>query len=168
MNESAAKELGWKPEEAIGKKMFLGDHRPGTVKAVVRDFHFASLHNPIKPLVLFTDSWGSNLMVKIGGNDIPNAIASLESKWKRLIPHRPFEYTFLDESYDKLYTSELRIEKVFNVFAAMAVVLACLGLFGLSAYTIQQRTKEIGVRKVLGASVGRITILVSMLFSDNS
>lgn len=164
LNESAARELGWKPEEAIGKKMFLGDHRPGIVKGVVKDFHFASLHNAIKPLVLFTDSWGSTLMVKIAGADLAHSIKSLEAKWKSLVPHRPFEYTFLDENYDKLYSAELRIGKVFNVFAAIAIVLACLGLFGLSAYTIQQRTKEIGVRKVLGASVGRIMVLVSAQF----
>jgi putative ABC transport system permease protein len=164
LNVSAAKKLGWKPEEAIGKKIFLGDGRPGFVKAVVKDFHFASLHQPIQPLVLFTDTWGKNLLIKLSGNNLPQTISFLERKWKALVPHRPFEYTFLDENYDKLYHAELRTGKVLNIFAGIAILLACLGLFGLSAYTIQQRTKEIGVRKVLGASVSGIAVLLSHQF----
>lgn len=164
LNESAVKKLGWKPEEAIGKKMFLGDQRPGFVKAVVKDFHFASLHEPIQPLVLFTDTWGNNLLIKLSGTNLPQTISFLEKKWKTLVPHRPFEYTFLDENYDKLYHAELRTGKVLNIFAGIAIVLACLGLFGLSAYTIQQRTKEIGVRKILGASVSGIVVLLSNQF----
>lgn len=164
LNESASKEMGWTPREAIGQKMSLGDDRPGTVKAVVKDFHFSSLHNPIKPLVLFPDTYGSVLMVKLSGNNLTNTISSLENKWKTLVPHRPFEYTFLDENYNKLYSAELRLGKVLNIFAGIAVLLACLGLFGLSAYAIQQRTKEIGVRKVLGASVTNIALLVSNQF----
>lgn len=164
LNESAAKEMGWTPQAAIGQKMSLGDDRPGTVKAVVKDFHFSSLHNPIKPLVLFPDTYGSVLMVKLSGNNLQNTISFLESKWKTLVPHRPFEYTFLDDNYNKLYSAEIRLGKVLNIFAGIAILLACLGLFGLSAYAIQQRTKEIGVRKVLGASVTNIAVLVSNQF----
>lgn len=164
LNETAVRELGWKGSEAIGKRMSLGSDRPGVVKAVVKDFHFASLHEPIKPLVLFPDDWGSVLLVKTTGAALPQTIAFLEQKWKRLVPQRPFEYTFLDESYNKLYGAELRTGKVLNVFAATAVLLACLGLFGLSSYTIQQRSKEIGVRKVLGATVSNIAVLLSLQF----
>ena len=164
LNESAAKMMGWTPQEAIGQKMFLGDERPGFVKAVVKDFHFSSLHNPIKPLVLFPDTYGSVLMVKLSSSNLQNTISFLESKWKALVPHRPFEYTFLDENYNKLYSAELRLGKVLNIFAGIAILLACLGLFGLSAYAIQQRTKEIGVRKVLGASATNIAVLVSNQF----
>jgi putative ABC transport system permease protein len=103
-------------------------------------------------------------MVKLAGNNLQNSISFLQKKWKTLVSHRPFEYTFLDENYNKLYTSEIRLGKVLNIFAGIAILLACLGLFGLSAYAIQQRTKEIGVRKVLGASAANIALLVSNQF----
>jgi putative ABC transport system permease protein len=164
LNEKAVMELGWKPGEAVGKKMNLGDDRHGVVKAVVQDFHFASLHEPIKPLVLFPDDWGSSLLVKTSGANVQQTIAFLEQKWKILVPQRPFEYTFLDESFNKLYSAELRTGKVMNTFAVIAILLACLGLFGLSSYSIQQRTKEIGIRKVLGATVGNIASLLSVQF----
>jgi putative ABC transport system permease protein len=164
LNESAAKELGWNPQEAIGKKMFLGDQRPGEVKAVIKDFNFSSLHDPIKPLILFSDSWGDNLIIKLSGRNLPQAISFLQAKWKSLIPHRPFEYTFLDDNYNKLYSAELRTGKVLNIFSAIAIILACLGLFGLSTFAIQQRTKEIGIRKVLGANVAGLIALLSKDF----
>ncbi|HVX48943.1 MAG TPA: FtsX-like permease family protein, partial [Chitinophagaceae bacterium] len=164
LNESAAKVLGWTPEEAVGKKMFLDESRPGTVRGVVKDFNFKSLHTPVKPLVLFTEAWSRNLMVKINGNNIPQTIKYLEGKWKEVVPHRPFEYHFLDEDYNQLYTAEIRLGKVMNLFAGIAILLACAGLFGLSSYAVQQRVKEIGVRKVLGASVLNITALLSKDF----
>ena len=164
LNESAAKALGWTPEEAIGKKMFLGEQRPGIVKAVVKDFNFSSFHDPIKPLVLFNEPWGGSLLVKLSGKHLPQTLAFLESKWKQLIQHRPFEYRFLDDDYNKLYQSEIRLGKVLNIFATIAILLAALGLFGLSAYSIQQRTKEIGIRKVLGASVPNVITLLSKDF----
>jgi len=165
LNESAAKILGWTPQEAIGKKMFLGEQRPGFVKAVVKDFHFSSLHEPIKPLVIFQEEWGpSQLLVKVSGGNLPQTISYIESKWKTHAPHRPFEYHFLDEDYNKLYSAELRIGNVMNIFASIAIILAALGLFGLSAYSAQQRTKEIGVRKVLGAGMLQIVGLLSKDF----
>ena len=165
LNESAAKQLGWKtPEEAIGKKMFLDDSRPGTVKAVVKDFHFQSLHDPIKSMVLFPDSWNRELLVKLSGHNLANSISFLETKWKTLVPTRPFEYRFMDEDYNKLYSAEMRLGKVMNLFSSIAIILACLGLFGLSSYTAQQRFKEIGIRKVLGASIGSIVIALSKDF----
>jgi putative ABC transport system permease protein len=164
LNESAAKTLGWNPQEAIGKKMFLGEERPGTVKAVVKDFNFSSFYNPIKPLVLFNERWSRNLLVKLSGSHLQQTLSFLESKWKLLIPYRPFEYHFLDEDYDKLYKSEIRLGRLLNIFAAIAVLLAALGLFGLSAYTAQQRTKEIGIRKILGAGVASIIALLSKDF----
>jgi putative ABC transport system permease protein len=164
LNESAAKALGWTPEEAIGKKMFLGEQRPGVVKGVVKDFNFSSFHDPIKPLVLFNEPWGGSLLVKLSGKHLPQTLAFLESKWKQLIQHRPFEYRFLDDDYNKLYQSEIRLGKVLNIFATIAILLAALGLFGLSAYSIQQRTKEIGIRKVLGASVPNVITLLSKDF----
>jgi putative ABC transport system permease protein len=165
LNESAASALGWTPQEAIGKKMFLGEQRPGFVKAVVRDFHFSSLHDPIRPLVIFEEEWGPHeMLIKISGGNLPQAISYIESKWKIFAAHRPFEYHFLDDDYNKLYGSELRIGKVMNIFASIAIILAALGLFGLSAYSAQQRTKEIGVRKVLGAGMLQIVGLLSKDF----
>ncbi|HLY71945.1 MAG TPA: FtsX-like permease family protein, partial [Puia sp.] len=164
LNESAAKQLGWTPQQAIGKKMFLGDDRPGYVKGVVRDFNFQSLHDPIKGYILFPERWARELLVKLSGHDLSQTIAFLESKWKILVPERPFEYRFMDDDYNKLYDAELRLGKVMNLFSFIAIILACLGLFGLSSYSAQQRFKEIGIRKVLGASVSNIVIALSKDF----
>jgi putative ABC transport system permease protein len=164
LNESAAKQLGWTAQEAIGKKMFLANERPGIVAGVVKDFHFESLHTPIKPLVLFPEAWKRQLLVKVSGAHLQQTMSILETKWKTLVPHRPFEFHFLDEDYNKMYSSETRLGTIMNLFAGIAIILACLGLFGLSAYTVQQRFKEIGIRKVLGASVGNIVIALSKDF----
>jgi putative ABC transport system permease protein len=164
LNESAAKQFGWTPDEAVGKKMFLGDSRQGIVSGVVKDFHFESLHNPIKPFVLFPEKRGKELLVKLGGQHLRQTISFIQSKWKTLVPDRPFEFRFMDEDYNKLYSSEIRLGTIMNLFAGIAIVLACLGLFGLSAYTVQQRFKEIGIRKVLGASVSNIVITLSKDF----
>jgi putative ABC transport system permease protein len=101
------------------------------------------------------------MLVKIKGNAIAQTISFLESKWKQVITHRPFEYHFMDEDYNNLYSSELRLGKVLNLFAGIAILLACLGLFGLSSYAAQQRIKEIGIRKVLGASTGNLVMILS-------
>jgi len=164
INESAAKELGWTPEQAVDKRMYLDASRPGFVRGVVKDFNFESLHNPIKPLVLFPEIRGRSLLVKLKGGNIPQTISFLESKWKMLVPYRPFEYHFMDEDFNKLYSSEIRLGKVLDIFAGIAIALACLGLLGLSSYSAKQRIKEIGVRKVLGASVGNIAALLSADF----
>jgi putative ABC transport system permease protein len=134
------------------------------VKAVVKDFNFQSMHTPIKPLVLFPEPWARQLLVKVSGKNIEQALEHMEAKWKQLVPTRPFNYHFLDEDFDKLYRSEIRLGKVINVFAGIAISLACLGLFGLSSYTTQQRIKEIGVRRVIGASVFNIVFLLSKDF----
>jgi putative ABC transport system permease protein len=164
LNESAAKQLGWTAQEAVGKNMFLGNERPGIVAGVVKDFHFESLHSPIKPFILFPEAWKRQLLVKISGEHLQQTISHLEANWKTLVPYRPFEFHFLDEDYNKLYSSEIRLGTIMNVFGGIAIVLACLGLFGLSAYTVQQRFKEIGIRKVLGASVSNIVVRLSRDF----
>ncbi|MFA5971334.1 MAG: ABC transporter permease [Lentimicrobiaceae bacterium] len=161
INEAACKALGWKsPQEAINKKIFFGDG-PGEIKGVVKDFHFASLHSLIEPLVLSSANWGNTLLIKTSGKNLPQTIDFIGKKYKAIEPNLPFDFHFMDEDFQKLYTSEMRTGKVFNLFTFIAVLLACLGLFGLAAYDIRQRTKEIGVRKVLGASVSQITILLS-------
>ena len=164
LNESAAKQLGWTPKEAVGKKMFLDNSRPGYVSGVVKDFNFQSLHSPIKPFVLFPELWGRELLVKLSGSHLSQTISFLKSKWKDLVPDRPFEYHFLDEDYDKLYQSESRLGEVMKIFTSAGILLACFGLFGLSSYAIEQRRKEIGIRKVLGASAANITNLLATNF----
>jgi putative ABC transport system permease protein len=162
LNETAARSLGWTPEEAIGKQVSKG--REGRVKAVVKDFHFRSLHESIGPLVIFMDpGMVGRLFVKIKG-DLPSAMKHLEGVWKQRVIHRPFEYHFLDEDYAALYKTEKRTAGVFTVFSTIAILLACLGLFALTAYTMVKRTKEIGIRKVLGATVSDILRLVSVDF----
>ena len=164
INEAACKALGWKsPKEAINKKIIFGDN-PGEVKAVVKDFHFASLHSPIEPLVLSTAKWGNTLLIKTSGKNLEQTIDFIGKKYKAIEPNLPFDYHFMDEGFQKLYASEMRTGKVFNLFAFIAVLLACLGLFGLAAYDIRQRTKEIGIRKVLGSSVSQIAVLLSGVF----
>jgi putative ABC transport system permease protein len=165
LNESAARDLGWSPEQAVGKKMFM-DHREGFVRGVIRDFHFESMHQEIKPLVLFTELRGhGNLLVKVKGQDLSETISFLETKWKQLVPYVPFEYHFLDDDYNSLYRSELQLGTVMNLFSGIAIILACLGLFGLSTFIVQQRIKEIGIRKILGASLTHIVGLVSGKFT---
>jgi len=163
LNESAVKTLGLSPQAAIGQRLELNG-RLGEIKAVVADFHFASMKQAIGPLVIFPEPWGNVVLVKLSGSRLPNTLRDLETKWRTIVPSRPFEYEFLDEEFNKLYSGETRTGRIFTVFASLSIFLACLGLFGLSAYTTAQRTKEIGVRKVLGASVPDIMLLLSKDF----
>ncbi|HEX6226964.1 MAG TPA: ABC transporter permease [Chryseolinea sp.] len=160
LNESAAKQLGWPPDSAVGQRMYVGE-RAGIVKGVVRDFHFESLHQAIRPLVLFSEVRARLLLVKVSGDDLEGTISFVESTWKQLIPYMPFDYRFLDEDYEEMYRAELQLGVVMNLFAGIAIVLACLGLFGLSAYMVRQRSKEISIRKILGASLINIVSLLS-------
>lgn len=164
LNETAARVLGWTPEEAVGKKLFLGTDRPGEVKGVVKDFHFASLHTPIAPLVLFPGGYGGFVFVKLSGNDATQGLAHTRSTWEKVMTHRPFEYTLMADDYTSVYKAENQIGEAMTVFTILAIVLAALGLFGLSSYSIQQRTKEIGILKVLGAPVPVIVMRLSKRF----
>lgn len=163
INESLAKKIGWTPEQAIGKTLDKGS--TGPIVGVVKDFNFSSLHDPIGPLVMFLGrNFSRTFMLRIDGSKMKETIAELETTWKQRIPDRPFNYHFLDEDYNKLYEAEQRTSALFSVAAALAIILACLGLFGLAAFTTVQRTKEIGIRRVLGAKVSSITMLVSANF----
>lgn len=163
INESLAKKLGWSAQESIGKILDKGV--TGPVVGVVKDFNFSSLHEPIGPLLIFLSrDLSRNYLVRIAGNDKQGTLAKLATLWKERVPERPFNYHFLDEDYNKLYQAEQRSSLLFSVAAGLAIVLACLGLFGLAAFTTTQRTKEIGIRRVLGASIANITYLVSANF----
>jgi putative ABC transport system permease protein len=163
LNETAAKALGWTPEQAIGKR--VEKNAPGVIKAVVKDFYFSSLHQPVGPLMLFLDRQFTNyFFVKVTGENIPATLQALQKLWKERVPSRPFEYRFLDDDYNKLYVSEQKTAAVFSTFSTLAILLACMGLFGLAAFTTAQRTKEIGIRKVLGAGVSSIMVLIATDF----
>ncbi|MFT3823416.1 MAG: ABC transporter permease [Chitinophagaceae bacterium] len=163
LNETAASALGWTSEQAVGKKMFLGS-LPGYVSGVVKDFHFQSMREVVKPLVIFTEMRATTMLVKMSGHHLPETISNIESKWKKLVPAQPFEYRFLDQDINNMYRAEVKLGNILNIFTGIAIALACLGLFGLSSYAVQQRIKEIGVRKVLGASVSGIVGILSKEF----
>jgi len=163
LNETAAKALGWTPQQAIGKQLSKGSL--GRVKAVVKDFNFKSFHDPIGPLLIFLDHFQTQKMfVRIDGQNTSAAIQHIEQIWKSRVPERPFSYKFLDDDYDAMYRSEQRTAGVFTTFSALAIMLACLGLFAVTAYAVVQRTKEIGIRKVLGATIPNIITLISKDF----
>ncbi len=170
LNEASISAIGWKsPQDAVGKDFQYGG-RNGHVIGVIKDFHFESLRQKIVPIVLVNppvspaDSRFNNLSIKVAGNNIPSALASVEKIWKKYLPEIPYQYSFLDEKFTELYQSEQRQGIIFTVFACIAIFIACLGLFGLSAFAITQRVKEIGVRKVLGANVSSIVGLLSKDF----
>ncbi len=165
INEAAMKMFGYtKPEQAIGRK-FDQWGRTGMIIGVMKDFHFRSLKEVIKPLSMRIEPQGCSLLsVNVDSKNLPATIASIEQKWKTYVPHRPFSYYFLDEFFDKQYRTEDRFGNLFLNFAVLAIFISCLGLLGLASYSTMQRTKEIGVRKVMGASVGNIVNLLSRDF----
>ncbi|MDP4245393.1 MAG: ABC transporter permease [Bacteroidota bacterium] len=165
INEAASKLFGYpSPAAAIGRR-FKQWGREGTIVGVTKDFHFRSLQQKIAPLSMRIEPHGTQLVIaKVSPSNLPATISAIEGKWKTLIPNRPFSYTFLDESFDKQYKSEERFGKLFLQFAVLAIFISCLGLLGLASYSTLQRTKEIGIRKVMGASVGSIVNLLSKDF----
>ncbi|MDQ1352146.1 MAG: putative transport system permease protein [Acidobacteriota bacterium] len=166
LNRSAVNEFGWTLASAIGKDFSVGGNPKGTVIGVVEDFHFESLQRQIRPLALLIYPQGfSHFSVRINPHNVPDAIRFIKNKWQELVPGQLFEYSFLDEDVDRLYKTEMRLGKIFLIAASLAIIIACLGLFGLAAFTAEQRTKEIGIRKVLGASASEIVLLLSKEFT---
>ena len=171
LNESAVKQIGF--DNPVGK--YFGrptekndqgewDYEKGSVVGVIKDFHFRSFHEEIQPMVLFMiPEWFSYLSVRIRTENISTTIDFVENKWHEFDPNRPFDYFFLDEIFDQMYRAEQRFGNTFVAFSVIAVVIACLGLFGLASFMAERRTKEIGIRKVLGASIINI---VSQLSKD--
>ncbi len=136
-----------------------------TIVGVLKDFHYESLHQQIRPLAIFLNSGQTAyLPVRIRPNDISKTISFIEDQWKKIVPGKPFEYFFLDEDFNKLYQSEQKTGQIFTTFSVLAIFIACLGLFGLTAFTVERRIKEIGIRKVLGASISTIVFLISKEF----
>ncbi len=175
LNEAAAKAFNFSGAAVGSKIATFGNGIDGapdknnletlTVIGVVENFHFESLKQNVSPVMLFLSKRNNGLIsFRFESKDTQPVITLIESKWKEMAPGQPFSYSFLDESFGKMYAAENRLAKVFGVFASLAVVIACLGLFALTAFTAEQRTKEIGIRKVLGASVSSIVLMLSKDF----
>ena len=171
-NETMVKTRGWK--DPVGRRIALGQLN-GRVIGVAKDFHFKSLHNSVEPFAMhqFNDNFQNVpaevraavqrvMIVKVAGIDVQQTLKFLQDKFAEYDPKHPFEYAFLDESIDKLYLSETRLMKMTGIFSGICIFISCLGLFGLASYVTEQRSKEIGIRKVLGASAAQIILLLAL------
>jgi putative ABC transport system permease protein len=171
LNEAAVKVLGLKNpfEETLYRPRFENGNivgpQPFHVVGIVRDFNFSSLHQAVGPVIIqLGENWGS-ISVRLNTGDPSSVISQVEAKWKTMVPGQPFSYSFMDADFNNIYTAEQRTGRLFIAFAVFAIFIACLGLFGLVTYAAEQRTKEIGVRKVLGASVRGIVTMLSRDFA---
>lgn len=170
LNQAAAREIGYTPEEAVGKKLFkfisVKEFSEHSIIGVVENFHFKSLHRAIEPclLVLSPDDYRV-ISVRIMPGDVRGTVDFIGQKWAETFPGEQFDYSFLDNRINLLYKSEVKMKNIFLLFSLLSIFVACLGLFGLAAFTAEERTKEIGVRKVLGASTGNILVLLSKEFA---
>jgi ABC-type antimicrobial peptide transport system permease subunit len=163
INETAAATMGFTAESAIGQNLsHFG--RDGQIVGVVKDFNFKPLQHDIEPLVMSSNDWGGYVVVRAEASKTRETIAALENVWNSLEDVYPFRYQFVDENLAKLYRSEQQVGALFTLFALLAIFISCLGLYGLSAYMAEQRSREIGIRKALGASVGHIVYLLNTRF----
>jgi putative ABC transport system permease protein len=168
LNEAAVRQLGWSVEEAVDKPLdFVGaDGEPRLrVLGIIKNYNFESLHHSVKPLAILLSPTGRFLSVRVKPGNAQESIRRLESEWKKVVPDEPFEFAFLDDTFDAQFRAEQRLGTVFGLFTGLAIFIACLGLFGLASYITEQRAKEIGVRKVLGASEPQIVVLLSKDFT---
>ncbi len=163
INESAMKDFGWTPEQAIGKKARLGDNT-GKIIGVMKDFHYQSLHARVEPLTMVLTRGIRLISIRIESDDLPAAVEGIQKKWSELVPHLPFDYSFLDVTFDRQYKADQQLGKVASVFTGLAIFIGCLGLLGLTSFAVERRTKEIGIRKVLGASVPSVVLLITREF----
>jgi putative ABC transport system permease protein len=161
VNEAAVRTFGWEnAENAIGKRFGKGDDARSVI-GVIKDFNFESLHKPVDALLIEYAKGGNRLSLKIDGRHPDEAINHLQKTWKTSFPDIPLEFAFVDESIDKQYGNEQKMQGIFYGFAGLSLLIACLGLFGLSIFVVERKVKEIGIRKVLGASVSGIVGLLS-------
>lgn len=166
LNEAAVREIGW--QHPVGKRLSYGGQDPRTVVGVVKDFHYESFHNEIKPLFMtpITRGWENQFFaVRVRAGNLPRLFSSIGETWDSFASGRPLDYFFLEGAFDRLYESERRVARLFTVFFVLTAFVACLGLFGLAAYTVEGRTQEIGIRKALGASAWSIVALLSKGFA---
>ncbi len=164
VNETLANRLGW--SEAIGKRVELGDGSAinARVIGVMKDYHQTGMYNEIESLMLVYRERNNIIYVKLSGNNTEQTISFIGNKWREVFPDQPFEYTFLSERFNRQFEADEKRGLIFTLFTVLAILIACLGLFGLSSYMVEQRTKEVGIRKVFGASEGIIIRLISKNF----
>ena len=160
LNEKAVRVMGMTPATAVGKPLSMWNMK-GTIVGVVKDFNFKPVQQPIEPMILTLNRWGGVIVIKTPPGKTAEAIAALEKIVTSVNPTFPFSYDFLDQNIANLYQGEQRMGSLFNIFAVLAIIISSLGLYGLSAFMAEQRTKEIGVRKVLGASVSNMVVMLS-------
>ena len=167
VNEATLRQLGWTLEESVGRRIVWRRgatfRSPIEIVGVMADFNRASVREPVRPMAISFAPW-LYTMVTVKPNDIPETLAFLEQTWRHFVPERPFEYSFVDDNLAELYRAETNLYRMVTGFSVLSIFVACLGLFGLAAFTAQQRTQEIGIRKVLGATVSGIVLLVSRSF----
>ena len=166
VNENMVKEFGW-AENAMGKRIKFPDDTTGNyfeVVGVVKDFNQKSLYNPITPLILFYAPNNNSIQMKLNAGNMPQTIAGIEGKWKAAFPELPFQYTFLDQDFNSQYAADQKRGKIFTAFSISTILITCLGLLGLIAFTTQQRQKEISIRKVMGAKAGQLVPLMTKNF----
>jgi putative ABC transport system permease protein len=162
VNESTVKHFAWK--EPLGKRITFPGDTSGhylEVVGVFRDFNQKSLYNPIAPLLLFYGPNGNIIQVKMGARSASESIAQLDRTWKKYFPQLPFEYKFLDEDFNSQYAADQKRGKIFAAFSLLTIVITCLGLLGLTAFTTQQKQKEISIRRIMGASIGQIVTMIT-------
>lgn len=162
VNETTVRQLGWR--NPIGKRISMTQigREAGSVVGVLKDFHFRSLHEEVGPILFFVKpEWFGFVSIRVARDHVSAALEFIEAEWQKADPVNPFEYTFLDERFERLYQSEKKLGSVFGTFAGLGILVACLGLFGLASYTAERRTKEIGIRKTLGAQTPGIIFLLT-------
>ncbi len=165
VNEIAARRFGWDPDEAVGKELAFAEGRPGHIIGVLADFHYQPLNQEIEPMALMMEKQAlAFVSMRVDPRNTSAAIEFVREKWTSLEPGREFDYFFLDDDLATRYASEDRLSDILSLFALLAIVIACLGLFGLASYTAEQRTREIGIRKVLGASINSVIVQLSKEF----
>ncbi len=167
LNESAVKALGWN-NDVIGKTIYSADNNGNrtafSVIGVINDFHFRSMHEKISPLVMALSRQSGTLVAKVTAQNVSGLLESIKTQWSAAAPGAPFNYSFLDDRFNATFQAEQKTATILGLFSGLTIFVACLGLFGLAIFTAEQRTKEIGIRKVLGASVSQIVNLLSKQF----
>jgi putative ABC transport system permease protein len=132
----------------------------GQIIGVVKDFNYRSLHQQVAPLMMQLTTYPGRMSIRLEPDDIPATVNRIQQKWNELIPYLPFDYTFLDDNFDRQYKADQQLSKVSGVFTGLAIFIGCLGLLGLTSFAVERRTKEIGIRKVLGASISSVMMLI--------
>lgn len=165
INETLARRIGWTPEQALGQQIAIAwQPQYGTIVGVLKDFHFNSLHHRIEPVCVRSGNLANGISLKLAGGDLAGTLRQAEAVWRTVVADRPFEYKWADAQFAEAYRAETRFSRLTGLGAGLAVFIACLGLLGLVTFMAEQRVKEIGIRKVLGASVAAITSLLARDF----